>query len=74
MTTPRLEDLPHYTWNDYLLWERHWEVIHAQAYAMSPAPTIRHQRINTKIVAQLDQLLRNCVSFFGIMPVDYKIA
>ena len=74
MGTPRLEDLPHYTWDDYQLWEGRWEIINGVAYAMSPAPSIKHQRINTKIVTQLDQLLSNCESCFGVMPVDWKIA
>lgn len=74
MGTPKVEDLPHYSWDDYLIWEGHWEVINGVAYAMSPAPNIKHQRINTKIVAYLEQLLAICENCFGVMPIDWKIS
>lgn len=44
--------LPNYTYEDYLLWEGRWEVIHGIPYAMSPMPNPGHQRIanNTGII------------------------
>ena len=73
MGIPLIEDLPHYTWDDYQIWKGSWEIINGVAYAMSPAPNIKHQRINTKIAAYLEQLLVNCKNCFGIMPVDWKV-
>jgi hypothetical protein len=35
-----------FTWADYRSWpeEERWEIIEGVAYAMSPAPSIKHQR------------------------------
>ena len=33
---------PHYTYEDYLLWEGRWELIEGMPYAMSPTPVIDH--------------------------------
>ena len=36
-----------FTYNDYVLWpdDERWEIINGKAYAMTPAPVIRHQMI-----------------------------
>jgi Uma2 family endonuclease len=45
------------TWTDYRSWtdDMRWEIIGGEAFAMTPAPTPRHQRI----VHELDRLLGN---------------
>ena len=45
--------LPHYTYEDYCLWEGRWEIIDGIPYAMSPAPSMRHQLITGNIIAEL---------------------
>ena len=45
--------LPNYTYEDYCLWEGRWELIEGIPYAMSPAPTPRHQWIVVNIVSEL---------------------
>lgn len=45
--------LPNYTYKDYCLWEGRWELIEGIPYAMSPAPTPRHQWIMVNIVSEL---------------------
>ena len=45
----QLEDLPTYTYKEYLKWKDNWELIYGVAYAMSPAPMIKHQNISAKI-------------------------
>lgn len=45
--------LPHYTYEDYCLWEGRWELIEGIPYAMSPAPSPRHQWIVVNIVSEL---------------------
>ncbi len=35
--------LPYYTYEDYCRWEGRWELIDGIPFAMSPAPTPRHQ-------------------------------
>ncbi len=73
MRTPRLEDLPHYTHDDYRQWEGRWELIYGVAYAMSPAPSITHQLISQHIASQLQQALENCQECHALLPVDWKI-
>lgn len=74
MGIPNLEDLPHYVWEDYRNWEGRWEIIDGVAYAMSPAPSVRHQEISQKIAQQLGNLLVNCKQCRAILPVDWRIA
>lgn len=70
----RREDLPHYTYNDYVQWEGRWELIRGIPYAMVPAPLIKHQRICGKIERQLGELLENCDKCEVLWPVDWPIA
>jgi len=71
----KLEDLPHYTYDDYKNWEGNdWELIYGQAYCMSPAPMIEHQHISSKIARYLDEALENCKKCKALLPVDWKIA
>ena len=45
--------LPYYTYEDYSLWEGRWELIEGIPYAMSLAPTPRHQWIVVNMVSEL---------------------
>jgi len=67
------EDLPHYTYDDYTQWEGKWELIHGIPYAMTPAPTIIHQKIAGKIFWQLTNLLQQCKKCEALLPVDWPI-
>ncbi len=69
----RLEDLPRYCYDDYKHWEDKWELIYGVAYAMSPMPMIKHQRISSNIDWQLKELLKNCQKCIVLLPVDWKI-
>lgn len=40
---------PHYTYDEYCLWEGRWELIEGMPYAMSPAPVPQHQTINANL-------------------------
>lgn len=73
MGTVRLEDIPHYIIDDYLLWEGHWELINGLPYAMTPAPVIKHQRISQKIARLLDEQLDECQDCHALLPVDWHI-
>ncbi len=68
-----LKYIPHYTYSDYCRWEGRWELIDGIPYAMSPAPKIRHQDINTSIVQQLKNNLGNCKKCKAFIYVDWKI-
>jgi Uma2 family endonuclease len=66
-------DLPHYTYQDYVHWDGRWELLDGIAYAMTPAPSIDHQRISQKIARLLDEALENCEECVALLPVDWKI-
>lgn len=50
--------LPNYTYKDYCLWEGRWELIEGIPYAMSPAPSPRHQWIVVNIVSELRSAIK----------------
>lgn len=66
-------NLPHYSYDDYLHWEGRWELIDGIAHAMSPAPSINHQRVSQNIAALLDDALEHCDQCQALLPVDWKI-
>jgi Uma2 family endonuclease len=70
----KIEDLPSYTYDDYKNWEDNWELIYGIAYAMSPAPLIKHQHISSKISWELQNIFKNCKKCQVLMPVDWKIS
>ena len=65
--------LPHYVYDDYCLWEGRWELINGIAYAMTPAPAIRHQLISQSIASQLQEVLKDCKQCRALLPVDWKV-
>lgn len=73
MGLPKLEHLPHYTYEDYKIWEGNWELINGIPYAMSPAPSIYHQRINRKLINAISESLKSCNTCEAFMPIDWKI-
>lgn len=38
-----------YTLDDWKSWEGRWELIHGVAYDMTPAPSLEHQRISSRL-------------------------
>ena len=67
------EDLPHYTYDDYVQWEGRWELIHGIAYAMTPAPTLKHQELSFKIGLQLYHALKDSSQCKSFMAVDWQV-
>jgi len=67
------DDMSYNTYNDYLKWEDRWELIDGIAYAMSPAPYPRHQKIVFGIARELETNLtcENCEVYLS--PIDWKI-
>lgn len=70
----KIEDLPHYTYDDYVQWEGRWEIINGIPYAMVPMPKKKHQRISNKIAFQLEELLEDCPHCDAYLPVDWQIS
>jgi len=67
------EYFPSYTYADYKLWEGDWELIYGLAYAMAPAPMIKHQAISNRIARFLDEALEECQTCQALLPIDWKI-
>lgn len=61
-----------YTYADYLTWpdEERWEIIDGEPYAMTPAPSLKHQRIVTRLAKSFGYLLdkKPCEPF--VSPTD----
>jgi len=74
MGAVKLENIPHYTYEEYKHWEDEWEIIDGIAYAMSPAPMIKHQKVSNNIAWILNEQLQNCKSCHALLPVDWKIS
>lgn len=68
-----IEDFPYYTYEEYKMWEGKWELIYGVAYAMSPAPMIKHQSISNNIAWELKNNLKDCKTCQALLPIDWKI-
>ncbi len=68
-------DLP-YTWDDYRSWkdDRRWEIIGGDLYAMSPAPSVRHQEIQTELASILRGHFRKGPCRALASPVDVRLS
>lgn len=67
-------DYPYCDVSDYEVWEGNWELIEGIPYAMSPAPTMKHQSISQKIAAQLFNTLKDCKKCQAMLPINWKMA
>ena len=65
---------PHYTYNEYCLWEGRWELIEGMPYAMSPAPNMKHQRVASELNAMFVIALKKCKKCRVYEPIDWKMA
>jgi len=65
-----------FSWADYRQWPdgERWELIDGQAWAMAPAPSIKHQTVAGQCYARLELFLRGkpCRPF--IAPTDVKLS
>jgi Uma2 family endonuclease len=63
-----------FTWSDYRSWpdDERWELIDGIAYAMSAAPSIKHQDVVLRLSSRIELPLRGrpCRPF--IAPTDVK--
>lgn len=66
------EYIPRYSYKDYLEWEGKWELIGGIAYAMSPAPIIKHQEISSNIWLELREKSKECQYCKSLQAVDWK--
>ena len=73
MRNVKIEYIPRYTYNDYMNWEGRWELIEGIPYAMTPLPTVDHQKVSGNIHIQLTEVLKDCIKCKALLPVDWKI-
>lgn len=70
------KEAPRFTWADYQTWpdDERWELIDGVAYAMSPAPVIKHQRVVGEFFFRLKLHLagKPCQPF--IAPTDVRLS
>jgi Uma2 family endonuclease len=61
-----------FTYADYLTWtdDERWEIIAGEAFAMTPAPTLRHQKVAGNFFANFAAFFKGktCIPFFA--PTD----
>lgn len=67
-----VDDLPKYSVEDWAQWEGKWELIEGIAYAMSPMPTKKHQRLNGRLYRIFSELLEDCPDCEAYLPVNFK--
>ncbi|SIO15242.1 Endonuclease, Uma2 family (restriction endonuclease fold) [Sulfurivirga caldicuralii] len=63
----------HYTVKDYEQWPGDWELIEGHPVAMSPAPTLAHQRLNFLIMMALENSLAACEACQAIPDAQWRI-
>lgn len=66
---------PHFTYGDYREWvgEERWELLDGQAYAMSPAPSRRHQQITGRLFSRIEVFLRDRPCEVYTAPFDVRL-
>ena len=66
-----------FTYTDYITWSdnERWELIDGEAYNMTPAPTVTHQKIGGNLYILLSShLKKRAECFVGIAPTDVVFA
>jgi Uma2 family endonuclease len=69
------DSFQYYTYAEYKEWDDSWELIDGVAYAMSPAPYPKHQKVVAHIWRELDSSLecsKDACEVY-ISPVDWKV-
>ncbi|MBC7961926.1 MAG: Uma2 family endonuclease [Steroidobacteraceae bacterium] len=80
MTYPAQKVSQRFSWNEYKDWpeDERWQIIDGQAYCMTAAPNIRHQKITGNMYASIREKLKGkpCIPFIAPTDVvfdDYNI-
>ena len=65
-----------FTWEDYRTWpdSERWEIIGGEVFAMSPAPSLRHQTISVELAAQFQAHFRGKPCKVFPAPTDVKLS
>ncbi len=65
-----------FTWDDYHSWNdgQRWEVVGGEAYAMTPAPRTRHQKVQSRLTRRLEEFLDGRPCDVYPAPTDVKLS
>ncbi len=61
-----------FTWDAYRSWsdEQRWAIVGDEAFAMSPSPTYRHQRIIIQLLVQVQRYFSGKTYQTVVSPMD----
>ena len=68
-----LRYIPHYTYDDYKLWEGDWELISGIPYAISPPPVQKHQSLESKLIVAISNALTRKKKDGGVCSVYHGL-
>jgi Uma2 family endonuclease len=76
MSQPQSTTAPRFTWTDYQTWpsDQRWEIVGGEAYAMSPAPSTRHQKLLMRLAANLEHFFAGRPCEVYPAPTDVKLS
>lgn len=76
MPLPTSNTHEHFTYADYLTWsdDERWEIIHGEAFAMSPAPGLKHQSISMELSRQFSVFLKGKPCKIFAAPFDVRLS
>ncbi len=65
-----------YDWDDYRTWPdgQRWELVKGEAFAMTPAPAPRHQRVLKRLCGLLDRYLAGKPCEVLPSPIDVRLS
>jgi Uma2 family endonuclease len=65
-----------YAWDDYVSWDddTRWEIIGGEAFDMSPAPGVEHQRVVSELFVVLHRRFSDKKCEVLVSPVDVKLS
>lgn len=65
-----------FTWDDYRRWDddERWEIVNGEAFAMTPAPTPRHQMVVGELFKALSSFLRGKIFRPLPSPIDVRLS
>lgn len=68
-----VEDIPRYTIKQWESWEGKWELIDGYPFAMTPAPSKKHQRISRNLERIIGNALDNCKHCEVLPPINLRV-
>jgi len=79
MGLPEQQDEQTYSYTDYLSWPEwpegeRYELIHGEAFAMSPAPRLAHQTVSGEMQRQIGNALKDDPCHVFAAPTDVKLS